>query len=124
MRDYRAKNTQKEPPEKFTEIAESWETNSRKLQQSDPVLYAKLVARHDEVEELEAEVVEILKGTGLYLWPRSRMKRAETLSALTPDPENVFPMPDLCFADVRQDVQTFGSLNYQQAELTPSKVTH
>jgi hypothetical protein len=116
MRDYRAKNAQKEPAEKFAEIAELWETNSRELKQSDPVLYAELLARHNEVEELEAEGIEILKGVGVYLWPRSRMKRAETVSALTPDPENVMPMPDLCFRDIKKDTNEHGSANYRQIE--------
>ena len=108
-RKHRQKNRVLEPPESFEEISALWQKNEEKLQKENPVVHLQIVARHKEVEELEAEADEIRKGVEKGL-------RAETLSALTPDPQNVFPMPDLSFRDLKAHVLQNGTANYRAIE--------
>ena len=105
----------------FEQVAESWMRNDKQLAATDPELHARLLARHEKVVGLEVEVTEILKGVGLYTWPPSPMKRAETLSALTPNPDEIFPMPDVCFTDVKADVLKNGVANYLANEAAAVK---
>src|SRR5260370_20675491 len=98
-------------------ISEVWQRSSKRLLEENPKLYNELQARHDEVSGLEAEVTEIERGTGIHKWPYVLgKKRAETLSALTLDPENVFPMPDLCFRDIKAYIAANGTLSYRAVE--------
>jgi len=98
-------------------IEETWKRNSKRLLEQNPKLCNELQARHDEVLGLETELVEIEKGIGIHAWPYVLgKKRAETVSADTLDPENVFPMPDLCFQDIKADVAANGALNYRTIE--------
>jgi len=98
-------------------IEETWKRNSKRLLEENPKLYNELQARHDEVSGMEVELVEIEKGVGVYTWPYSvGKKRAETLSALTLDPENVFPDPCLSFRDIKANIAANGTLNYQAIE--------
>lgn len=98
-------------------IEETWKRNSKRLLEENPKLYNELQGSHDEIIGLEAEVTEIEKGVGTYTWPYVLgRKRAETVSADTLDPENVFPMPDLCFRDIKADIAANGTLNYQAVE--------
>jgi hypothetical protein len=90
-------------------IEEMWKQNSKRLLKENPKLYNELQARHDEVMGFEAEVTEIEKGI-------FGKKRAETVSADTLDPENVFPMPDLCFRDIKADIAANSTLNYRAVE--------
>jgi len=108
-RRHRQKNRVDELPEGFEEISALWQKNEEKLLKENPVLRLQIVARHKEVEELEAEADEIRKGVEARL-------HAETLSAFTPDPENVFPAPDLSFRDVKAHVLKYGVANYRQIE--------
>jgi len=98
-------------------IEEMWQRNSKLLLEEDPKLYESLQARHDEVMDLENELAEIEAGVGVYTWPYSvGKKRAETLSALTLDPESVFPDPCLSFRDIKADISKNGTLNYRVVE--------
>ena len=108
-RRHRDKNSTPEPPESFEEISALWQKNEEKLQKENPVLRLQSVARHKEVEELEAEADEIRKGVEARL-------RAETLSAFTPDPQNVMPMPDDSYRDIKAHVLRNGTANYRQIE--------
>ncbi len=97
-------------------ISELWQRNSKRLE-DDPKLHESLQARHDEVTGLEAEVIEVEKGIGIYEWPYILgKKRAETISADTLDPENCFPDPCLSFRDIKADISTNGTLNYRVVE--------
>jgi hypothetical protein len=113
-RKHRQKNRVEEPPESFQEFFTLWQKNEEKLQKENPVLRLQIVARHKEVEELEAEADEIRKGVGGGL-------RAETLSALTQDPSKIFPMPDLSFRDLRAHAMTNGTANYRAIEAASIK---
>jgi hypothetical protein len=106
---YRDKNSTPEPPESFEGISALWQKNEEKLQKENPVLHLQIVARHKEVEELEAEADEIRKGV-------ERGLRAETRSALTSDPSKIFPMPDLSFRDLRAHALMNGTANYRAIE--------
>jgi hypothetical protein len=113
-RKHREKNRVEEPPESFTDIAASWPKNNERLLKEDPTLYAQLSARHQEVEELEVEAEEIEKGVQKGL-------RAETVSALTPHPQNVMPMPDDSYRDIKAHVLMNGLANYRQIEAASIK---
>jgi hypothetical protein len=111
---YRDKNRVLEPPESFEESSALWQKNEEKLQKDNAVLHLQIVARHKEVEELEAEADEIRKGVEGGL-------RAETVSALTPDPKNVMPMPDDSYRDIKAHVLMNGLANYRQIEAASIK---
>jgi hypothetical protein len=112
---YRDKNHTPEPPESFEGISALWQKNEEKLQKENPVLHLQIVARHKEVEELEAEADEIRKGV------ETDDLRAETLSALTSDASKIFPMPDLSFRDLRAHARMNGTANYRQIEAASIK---
>lgn len=98
-------------------IEDFWVRQSRHLLKGDPALYASLEARHEVIVDLETELVEIERGVGTYSWPHTLgKKRAETLSADTLDPENVFPDPCVLFRDIKRDVLENGVLNYREIE--------
>jgi hypothetical protein len=111
---YRDKNRVEEPPESFEGISVLWQKNEEKLLKENPVLRLQIVARHKEVEELEAEADEIRKGV-------ERGLRAETVSALTSDPQNVMPMPDDSYRDIKAQVLQNGTANYRAIEAASIK---
>jgi hypothetical protein len=113
-RKHRAKNEAPKEIEDFTEISEKWMRNDALLLMENPGLHTQLLARHDEVVCLEAEVAEIEKGIQIRL-------RAETLSALTPDQSEIVPMPDLSFRDLRVHALTNGTANYRAIEAASIK---
>jgi len=106
---HRDKNRTAEPPESFEEISALWQKNEEKLQKENPVLHLQIVARHKEVEELEAEADEIEKGVKAGL-------RAETRTTETADSTEIFPMPDLSFRDIKAVASNKGTANYREIE--------
>ncbi len=111
---YRDKNHVPEPPESFEEISALWQKNEEKLLKENPVLHLQIVARHKEVEELEAEAADIERGVEAGL-------RAETLSKLTQDQSKVFPMPDCSYRDIKTHALANGTANYRQIEAASIK---
>jgi hypothetical protein len=114
MRNYRRKDKPEEEITSFEQISEAWVRNDVWLLKQNPDLHARLLARHDEVMCLEVEAEEVAKGV-------RDGRRAETLSALTPDPENVMPMPDNSFRDIKKDSVGYGVANYQAIEAASIK---
>jgi hypothetical protein len=108
-RKHREKHRVEEPPESFEELSAKWTDNDKQLLVSDPTLHGQLLQRHRAVEELEAEAADIEKGI-------EQGRRAETLSALTSDPQNVMPMPDDSYRDIKAHALTNGTANYRQIE--------
>src|ERR1700682_2962843 len=106
---YRDKNRVEEPPESFEGISALWQKNEEKLLKENPVLHLQIVASHKGVEELEVEAGDIEEGVQKGL-------RAETVSALTPHPENIMPMPDDSYRDIKAHVLMNGLANYRQIE--------
>ncbi len=98
-------------------ISEMWQRNSKLLLEENPKLHEELQNRHVYVVwGLEADVTEIEKGVGLYLWPHSvGKKRLETDD--TAGFENTFALdPCLAFAEIKADIQKNGILNYYAVE--------
>jgi hypothetical protein len=98
----REKKKAAEAAEKAIEPVETmWTRNSKALFAKalfakDATLYRALEDKHLDVRATEAEVLDIVSAV------KEGKRRAETLSALTPDPENVFPMPDVAYRDLRE----------------------
>ncbi len=113
-RRHRDKNRVEEPPESFEGISALWQKNEEKLQKENPVLHLQIVARHKEVEELEAEAADIERGVEAGL-------RAETLSELTQDQSKIFPMPDLSYKDIKTHALANGTASYRQIEAASIK---
>jgi hypothetical protein len=86
-------------------VQKLWERNSKDLIAKNPKMHAELVARHEYVAELQAEVEEISGGVRANL-------RAETRTLETKDSTEIFPMPDLCWRDCFADFNDRGLLNY------------
>jgi hypothetical protein len=110
-RTRRSRDKKKEPQEieDFSQIADAWADNEAALLKKDPDTHTRLNARHDEVEELEAEVAEIESGV-------KKGFRAETRTLATADSKEIFPMPDTCYRDIKNDIEKNGSTNYRQIE--------
>lgn len=91
----------------FQDIAENWDKNANAL---GAETRAQLLARHQEIGDLETEVDEICDGV-------ARGLRAETLTALNANKANeIFPRPDICFEDCKADVIQHPSINYGSVE--------
>ena len=91
-------------------ISQMWLRNSTRFAAENPKEYFELQDRHDEVMALEAEIDEVC--AGVAAGKRAGVAHEENKS----DWPNIFPMPDVCYADARASVEQHGSFNFGCAE--------